>query len=230
MVPFFPACFSFSHILYALPATVDIWWQILNIVLIKFCSVQIVRVQWDTQLIMCKSNYLYPLFTKYQQKNMQNKGRFQWTQIPENWGWESPSLPLPPTHIEPLRLSWPPFQVDMCRKFMQVATRSMEMGKNLMHGIDACSEVLESVGPDIDDSMRHDCLCTRAGLYLKVCLLYWSPVKLLLHNTYRDHKILIYRGSGKMMFTWQFGIATERGILIAHPIKHTYICQRHYYR
>jgi len=58
-------------------------------------------------------------------------------------------------------------RVDMCRKFMQVATRSLELGKNLMHGIDACSEVLESVGPDIDDSMRHDCLCTRAGLYLK---------------------------------------------------------------
>ncbi|KAG2554212.1 hypothetical protein PVAP13_9KG648500 [Panicum virgatum] len=58
-------------------------------------------------------------------------------------------------------------RVDMCRKFMQVATRSMEMGKNLMYGIDACSEVLESVGPDIDDNMRHDCLCTRAGLYLK---------------------------------------------------------------
>jgi WD and tetratricopeptide repeat-containing protein 1 len=56
---------------------------------------------------------------------------------------------------------------DMCRKFMQVATRSLEMGKNLMHGIDACSEVLESVGPDIDDNIRHDCLCTRAGLYLK---------------------------------------------------------------
>jgi WD and tetratricopeptide repeat-containing protein 1 len=60
----------------------------------------------------------------------------------------------------------------MCRKFMHVATRSLEMGKNLMCGIDACSEVLESVGPDIDSNMIHDCLCTRAGLYLKVCLLY----------------------------------------------------------
>jgi WD and tetratricopeptide repeat-containing protein 1 len=55
---------------------------------------------------------------------------------------------------------------------MHVATRSLEMGKNLMCGIDACSEVLESVGPDIDSNMIHDCLCTRAGLYLKVCLLY----------------------------------------------------------
>lgn len=55
---------------------------------------------------------------------------------------------------------------------MHVATRSLEMGKNLMCGIDACNEVLESVGPDIDSNMIHDCLCTRAGLYLKVCLLY----------------------------------------------------------
>ncbi|CAN6302007.1 unnamed protein product [Urochloa humidicola] len=59
------------------------------------------------------------------------------------------------------------FGVDTCRKFMQVATRSLEMGKNLMCGIDACTEVLESVGPDMDDDMRHDFLCTRAGLYLK---------------------------------------------------------------
>ncbi|CAL4929477.1 unnamed protein product [Urochloa decumbens] len=59
------------------------------------------------------------------------------------------------------------FGVDMCRKFMQVAARALEMGKNLMRGIDACNEVLESVGPDIDDHMMHDFLCTRAGLYLK---------------------------------------------------------------
>ena len=117
MVPFFPACFSFSHILYALPATVDIWWQILNIVLIKFCSVQIVRVQWDTQLIMCKSNYLYPLFTKYQQKNMQNKGRFQWAQLPEHWGWESLSLSLslsPYAYWTP-----PPFMAPVSGRYVQ---------------------------------------------------------------------------------------------------------------
>ncbi|KAL6867261.1 hypothetical protein ACP4OV_015285 [Aristida adscensionis] len=58
-------------------------------------------------------------------------------------------------------------RVDMCSKFMQVATKSLETGANLMLGIEACSEVLESVGPDIDDGMIHDFLCTRAGLYLK---------------------------------------------------------------
>lgn len=52
---------------------------------------------------------------------------------------------------------------------MQVATRSLEIGMNLMLGIEACSEVLESIGSDIDDDMEHDFLCTRAALYLKVC-------------------------------------------------------------
>uniref|UniRef100_A0A0A9D2H6 WD and tetratricopeptide repeat protein, putative n=1 Tax=Arundo donax TaxID=35708 RepID=A0A0A9D2H6_ARUDO len=55
----------------------------------------------------------------------------------------------------------------MCKKLMQVAKRCLEMDTNLMHRIEACSEVLESAGPDIDSDMRHDCLCTRAGLYLK---------------------------------------------------------------
>ncbi|KAF8776119.1 hypothetical protein HU200_003804 [Digitaria exilis] len=58
-------------------------------------------------------------------------------------------------------------RVDLCSKFMQIATSSLETGKNLMCGIEACTEVLESVGPDIDGNTRHDCLCTRAGLYLK---------------------------------------------------------------
>jgi WD and tetratricopeptide repeats protein 1 len=54
---------------------------------------------------------------------------------------------------------------------VQAATKYLETGTNLMRGIEACSEVLESVGLDIDDDMNHDCLCTRAGLYLQVCLL-----------------------------------------------------------
>jgi WD and tetratricopeptide repeats protein 1 len=84
-------------------------------------------------------------------------------------------------HIEPLCLLWLPFQVDMCKKFMQVATRSLETGKNLMLGIEACSEVLESMEPDIDDDTRHEFLCTRAALYLKVCLLPLSFVGALFH-------------------------------------------------
>jgi WD and tetratricopeptide repeats protein 1 len=92
-------------------------------------------------------------------------------------------------HIEPLCLLWLPFQVDMCKKFMQVATRSLETGKNLMLGIEACSEVLESMEPDIDDDTRHEFLCTRAALYLKVCLLPLSFVGALFHIKIRDHRI-----------------------------------------
>jgi len=77
----------------------------------------------------------------------------------------------------------------MCKKFMQVATRSLETGKNLMRGIEACSEVLESIKPDIDDDMRHEFLCTRAALYLKVCLLSLSFVRALFHIKSRDHRI-----------------------------------------
>ncbi|KAL6649363.1 hypothetical protein ACP70R_013587 [Stipagrostis hirtigluma subsp. patula] len=85
---------------------------------------------------------------------------------------------VPPFHKEPARqhvkqklsVDTTPrnlHKVDMCKKFMQVATKSLETGASLMHGVEACSEALESVGPDIDDDMRHDFLCTRAGLYLK---------------------------------------------------------------
>lgn len=58
-------------------------------------------------------------------------------------------------------------RVDMCKKFMQIATTSLEAGSNLMRGIEACSEVLEAMGPDIGDDTMHDLLCTRAALYLK---------------------------------------------------------------
>lgn len=57
----------------------------------------------------------------------------------------------------------------MLKKLMQVVIISLETGTNLMHGIEACCEILEAMESDIDDSTRHDCLCTRAGLYLKVC-------------------------------------------------------------
>ncbi|XP_062210151.1 protein ALTERED SEED GERMINATION 2-like isoform X1 [Phragmites australis] len=88
-------------------------------------------------------------------------------------------LCLPPFHKEPAKqhtkqkkfsvntTSRILCRVDMCKKFVEVATKCLEIGTNLMHGIGACSEVLESIGADVDDDMRHDCLCTRAGLYLK---------------------------------------------------------------
>lgn len=118
----------------------------------------------------------------------------------------------------------------MCKKLMHAAAKYLETGTNLMHGIEACSEVLESVGLDLDDDIKHDCLCTRAGLYLKVCLLLFSSFQSCLAHDSTDHKILICRGSGKTMFTWPFEIATEHGILIPLPFKHIYTWQRRYYR
>jgi WD and tetratricopeptide repeat-containing protein 1 len=56
------------------------------------------------------------------------------------------------------------------KKLMQFAIKSLESGTNLMHGIEACCEILEAMESDIDDSFIYDCLCTRAGLYLKVRL------------------------------------------------------------
>ncbi|KQK23224.1 hypothetical protein BRADI_1g72086v3 [Brachypodium distachyon] len=58
-------------------------------------------------------------------------------------------------------------RVDMLKKLMQAMIKSLETGTNLMHGIEACCQILEVMDSDIDDKMRHDCLCTRAGLYLK---------------------------------------------------------------
>ena len=58
----------------------------------------------------------------------------------------------------------------MLKKLMQVVTKSRETGINLMLGIEACCEILDAMESDIDDSLMYDCLCTRAGLYLKVCL------------------------------------------------------------
>jgi WD and tetratricopeptide repeat-containing protein 1 len=79
-------------------------------------------------------------------------------------------LPGLARHAETLCFSWHPFQVDMIKKLMQFAIRSLETGTNLMHGIEACCEILEAMESDIDDCLMYDCLCTRAGLYLKVCL------------------------------------------------------------
>ncbi|KAL5210199.1 hypothetical protein ABZP36_005822 [Zizania latifolia] len=88
-------------------------------------------------------------------------------------------LCLPPFHNEPAKLISKQHKlpanralrtlcrVDMCKKLMQDASKSLEMGTNLMHGVEACSTVLQAVEPDIDDNVKHDCLCTRAGLYLK---------------------------------------------------------------
>lgn len=59
-------------------------------------------------------------------------------------------------------------QLEKCRRLVEIARNSMEEGTNPFYGIEACSEVLEGHGRDIGPMLRHECLCTRAALLLKV--------------------------------------------------------------
>ncbi|XP_058096987.1 protein ALTERED SEED GERMINATION 2 isoform X2 [Magnolia sinica] len=51
-------------------------------------------------------------------------------------------------------------------ELVQAAEKSLE-GPNYSYGIEACSEVLDGNGPEIGTKLKHDCLCTRAALFLK---------------------------------------------------------------
>lgn len=59
------------------------------------------------------------------------------------------------------------FQDDKCKKLIQIAQRSLE-GANYFYGIEACNEILDGYGRYISPSLKHECLCTRAALLLKV--------------------------------------------------------------
>lgn len=56
----------------------------------------------------------------------------------------------------------------MCKKLVQIAARTLEVGLDLLYGIEACNEVLDGRGSYISDALRHECLCIRAALFLKV--------------------------------------------------------------
>ncbi|XP_048331890.1 protein ALTERED SEED GERMINATION 2 isoform X1 [Ziziphus jujuba] len=58
-------------------------------------------------------------------------------------------------------------RLDKCRKLVQLAQRSLEEGTNYYYGIELCNEVLDGYGHDIGLALKHECLCTRAGLLLK---------------------------------------------------------------
>lgn len=68
-------------------------------------------------------------------------------------------------------------QSDKSRKLMEIAKICLEdeeqycIGiedrEQYCYGIEACNEVLDG-GCAIDSLMKHDCLCTRAALLLKV--------------------------------------------------------------
>lgn len=60
-------------------------------------------------------------------------------------------------------------QLDMHTKLLKVAAQSLGKDYNFLHGIEACSEILDGSGPRIDDTLKHECLCMRAALFLKVC-------------------------------------------------------------
>lgn len=59
------------------------------------------------------------------------------------------------------------FQLDKCRKLLQIAEKCSEVG-NYFGGIKACNEILDGYGRNIGVIFKHDSLCTRAALLLKV--------------------------------------------------------------
>lgn len=59
-------------------------------------------------------------------------------------------------------------QLDKCRKLVQFAERCLKEGTDYFYGIEACNEVLDGHPHEIGPTLKHDCLCTRAALLLKV--------------------------------------------------------------
>ncbi|CAA6659519.1 unnamed protein product [Spirodela intermedia] len=57
--------------------------------------------------------------------------------------------------------------LDMHTKLLKVAAQSLAKDYNFLRGIEACNEVLDGSGPQIDDTLKHECLCIRAALFLK---------------------------------------------------------------
>lgn len=59
-------------------------------------------------------------------------------------------------------------QLDKCQKLLEIAQRSLQEGQSYFHGIEACNEVLDGYGCDIEPALKHEILCTRSALLLKV--------------------------------------------------------------
>ncbi|XP_062099109.1 protein ALTERED SEED GERMINATION 2 isoform X2 [Humulus lupulus] len=57
--------------------------------------------------------------------------------------------------------------LDMSKKLIQIAERSLEGNMNYFYGIEACNEVLDGYGQVIGLALKHECLCMRAALLLK---------------------------------------------------------------
>ncbi|PPD94942.1 hypothetical protein GOBAR_DD08045 [Gossypium barbadense] len=57
--------------------------------------------------------------------------------------------------------------IEKCRMLVEIAKRSLDNGTNIFHAIEACNEVLDGHGIDIGPTLRLECFCTRAALWLK---------------------------------------------------------------
>ena len=66
------------------------------------------------------------------------------------------------------------WQLDQCRKLVQIADKSLKEGGNYYYGIEACNDVLHGHG-QIGHTLMHECLCLRAALLLKV---FYKPLPL----------------------------------------------------
>ncbi|KAF5955347.1 hypothetical protein HYC85_008203 [Camellia sinensis] len=58
-------------------------------------------------------------------------------------------------------------QHEKCRKLVQIAEKSLMDNTHYFHGIEACNEVLDAHGHEIEPVLMHECLCIRAALFLK---------------------------------------------------------------
>ncbi|GAA0158460.1 ubiquitin-protein ligase [Lithospermum erythrorhizon] len=58
-------------------------------------------------------------------------------------------------------------RLEMCRKLLQFAEKSLHEGTNCYYGIEACNDVLDGHGHEIGSTLMHECLCIRAVLLLK---------------------------------------------------------------
>ncbi|XP_058091175.1 protein ALTERED SEED GERMINATION 2-like isoform X2 [Magnolia sinica] len=97
-------------------------------------------------------------------------------------------------------------------ELVQAAEKSLE-GPNYSYGIEACSEVLDGNGPEIGTKLKHDCLSTRAALFLKLITL----VKLLQRSSTQASKSLVH---GEEMINYVDILEMEqcRGIVVASAV------------
>jgi len=61
-------------------------------------------------------------------------------------------------------------QLDKCRKLIKYAKKSLDNGTPY-YGIEACNEVLNGYSHIIGSALKHECLCTRAALLIKVIII-----------------------------------------------------------